>query len=67
MMQKRQKSSCDLGSPQNKKNHVQALVSMLDEKNKYIKVLHRKVDKLNEIIQHFQSNKSVTAGGGVYY
>ena len=24
---------------------------MVNEKNKYIKVLHRKIDKLNEVIQ----------------
>ncbi len=33
-----------------KKNHIQILVSMLDEKNEYIKVLHKKVDRLNVII-----------------
>ena len=34
------------------KTHVSVLVSMLDEKNKYIKVLHRKIDKMSEMIQY---------------
>ena len=38
----------------NQSNHIKVLVSMLNEKNQYIKKLHRKVDKLNEIIQNSQ-------------
>jgi hypothetical protein len=33
-----------------KKNHVSVLVSMLNEKNKYIRQLHKKIDKLNDLI-----------------
>jgi hypothetical protein len=36
-----------------KKNHITVLVSMLDEKNKYIKQLHKKIDKLNDIISNY--------------
>ncbi|CDW77939.1 UNKNOWN [Stylonychia lemnae] len=42
-----------------KKNHVTVLVSMLDEKNKYIKQLHKKIDKLNDIIANYQQNNTV--------
>lgn len=35
----------------NKNNHITIMVSMLNEKNKYIKVLHKKIDKLNDILQ----------------
>ena len=36
----------------NKKNHIGILVSMVNEKNKYIKDLHKKIDKLNEVIHN---------------
>jgi hypothetical protein len=38
----------------NKQSHISILVSMLNEKNKYIKVLHKKVDKLNKIVCNLQ-------------
>jgi hypothetical protein len=38
-----------------KKSHVTVLVTMLNEKNKYIKMLHLKIDKLNELISHLQT------------
>ena len=31
-------------------NHIAVLVSMLNEKNKYIRQLHKKIDKLNDMI-----------------
>ena len=40
-------------TPNKSSNHVTILVQMLNEKNKYIKVLHKKVDKLNKIISNF--------------
>ena len=43
-------------SPNQQKSHIQILVSMLNEKNKYIKVLHQKVDNLNEMIQLYQKS-----------
>lgn len=42
------------------KKHINVLVSMLNEKNKYIKVLHTKIDTLNDKMQHVQINKSST-------
>jgi len=39
----------DASSP-SKKNHISVLVSMLNEKNKYIRQLHKKIDKLNDLI-----------------
>ena len=43
-------------SPSHQKNHVQLLVTMLNEKNQYIKVLHNKIDKLNDIVHQISAN-----------